>query len=90
MKRLRIAAWVFTGAFGLGALLLLIHPALAQSVTLDMGPGERGAFTGKVIQLVALMTILSLAPGILVMVTSFTRCRSCARRSAPPARRPTW
>jgi flagellar biosynthesis protein FliP len=73
MKRLRVAAWIFSGVFGLGALLLLIHPALAQSVTLDMGPGERGAFTGKVIQLVALMTVLSLAPGILVMVTSFTR-----------------
>jgi flagellar biosynthetic protein FliP len=69
----RIAAWIFSGVFGLGALLLLIHPALAQSVTLDVGPGERGAFTGKVIQLVALMTVLSLAPGILVMVTSFTR-----------------
>jgi flagellar biosynthetic protein FliP len=53
--------------------VLLIHPAFAQSVTLDLGPGERGAFTGKVIQLIALMTILSLAPGILVMVTSFTR-----------------
>jgi flagellar biosynthetic protein FliP len=74
---MRIAAWIFTGItvglFGIGALALLIHPAFAQSMTLDLGPGERGAFTGKVIQLIALMAILSLAPGILVMVTSFTR-----------------
>ena len=73
MKRLRIASWIAFGCFGLLGLILLIHPAFAQSVTLDMGPGERGAFTGKVIQLIALMTVLSLAPGILVMVTSFTR-----------------
>src|SRR6185312_4816847 len=58
---------------GVGAMLLLTHPAWAQSVTLDMGGGDRGAFTGKVIQLIALMTVLSIAPGILVMVTSFTR-----------------
>jgi flagellar biosynthetic protein FliP len=73
VKRMRIAAWIFSGLFGLGALALLIHPAFAQQMTLDLGPGERGAFTGKVIQLIALMTVLSLAPGILVMVTSFTR-----------------
>jgi flagellar biosynthetic protein FliP len=58
---------------GGGAMLLLVHPALAQSVTLDLGGSDRGAFTGKVIQLIALMTILSIAPGILVMITSFTR-----------------
>ena len=32
MKHMRIAAWIFSAVFGLGALLLLIHPALAQSV----------------------------------------------------------
>jgi len=58
---------------GLAALLVVTHPALAQSMTLDLGGGEHGAFTGKVIQLIALMTVLSIAPGILVMVTSFTR-----------------
>jgi flagellar biosynthetic protein FliP len=73
MKKLRVASWIALGCFGIAGLTLLIHPAFAQSVTLDVGPGERGAFTGKVIQLIALMTVLSLAPGILVMVTSFTR-----------------
>ncbi|MFX4221476.1 MAG: flagellar type III secretion system pore protein FliP [Thalassobaculum sp.] len=47
-------------------------PALAQSLTLDVGePG--GSTTARIIQLVALVTVLSLAPGILLMVTSFTR-----------------
>jgi len=47
-------------------------PALAQSLTLDLGqPG--GSTTARLIQMVLLITILSLAPGLLVMVTSFTR-----------------
>jgi len=73
MKRLRILSWISLGILGVIGSILLIHPAFAQSMSLDLGPGERGAFTGKVIQLIALMTVLSLAPGILVMVTSFTR-----------------
>jgi flagellar biosynthetic protein FliP len=47
-------------------------PALAQSVTLDLG-GEGGSTTGRILQLLALLTVLSLAPAILVTVTSFTR-----------------
>jgi len=73
MKRLRLLSWISLGTLGIIGMILLIHPAFAQSMSLDLGPGERGAFTGKVIQLIALMTVLSLAPGILVMVTSFTR-----------------
>jgi len=46
--------------------------AAAQSLTLDLGGGG-GEATGRIVQLVALMTVLSLAPSILVMVTSFTR-----------------
>src|SRR5690606_19986034 len=46
--------------------------AQAQSVTLDMGAGTGGT-TSRMLQLIALLTVLSLAPGILVMVTSFTR-----------------
>jgi len=56
------------------ASLLLTSPALAQAITLDLGSGqENGTMTGRVIQLLALLTILSLAPSILVMMTSFTR-----------------
>ncbi|MEM8833255.1 MAG: flagellar type III secretion system pore protein FliP, partial [Pseudomonadota bacterium] len=35
--------------------------------------GEGGTVTGRVIQMVAILTILSLAPSILIMMTSFTR-----------------
>ena len=52
---------------------LLPELALAQSVTLDMGEGAAGGTTSRLLQIVALLTVLSLAPGILVMVTSFTR-----------------
>lgn len=58
---------------GLAApLLLAAMPAAAQSLNLDLG-GEDGSTTSLIIQLVALITVLSLAPSILVMVTSFTR-----------------
>ena len=52
---------------------MLWNPALAQVVSLDLGSGQDGTVTGRVVQLVALLTVLSLAPSILVMMTSFTR-----------------
>lgn len=58
------------------AMALTPLGALAQSVTVDLGGGagaEGGTITGRVVQLVALLTILSLAPSILIMMTSFTR-----------------
>ncbi len=45
--------------------------ALAQSVNIDLGQGP--TTTAKLVQLILLVTVLSLAPSILVMVTSFTR-----------------
>jgi len=55
-------------------LIFLADPAFAQAITLDLGQDEAGGtVTGRVVQLVALLTILSLAPSILVMMTSFTR-----------------
>ena len=52
-------------------LLLSSAPAMAQSLTLDMGEG--GSSTGHIVQLLMLLTVLSLAPAILITVTSFTR-----------------
>ncbi|MBR0550953.1 flagellar type III secretion system pore protein FliP [Stakelama marina] len=52
-------------------LLLMPAEALAQSATFDLG-GD-GSLSGRVIQLVLMLTVLSLAPGILMTVTSFTR-----------------
>ncbi|ANK81044.1 MAG: flagellar biosynthetic protein FliP [Rhizobiales bacterium NRL2] len=55
----------------LALALLLPGMALAQELNIDLGEG--GSFTGRVLQLIALLTVLSLAPAILVVVTSFTR-----------------
>src|SRR5512139_1879611 len=57
----------------LAAVLIVTaaHPAQAQDISINFGQGA--GLTERVIQLVALLTVLSLAPGILVMVTSFTR-----------------
>ena len=52
------------------AVLLLAAPALAQSVTLDLGAGGT---TERALQLVALITVLAVAPSVLVMATAFTR-----------------
>jgi flagellar biosynthetic protein FliP len=54
---------------GLGVALLATE-AGAQSMTLDFGDGST---TGRIVQVIALLTVLSLAPSLLVMVTSFTR-----------------
>ncbi|MCJ2048310.1 flagellar type III secretion system pore protein FliP [Methylobacterium sp. J-070] len=55
-------------------LLLAATAASAQGFGLDqvLPPGN-GSISGRMIQLIALMTVLSIAPGLLVMVTSFTR-----------------
>jgi flagellar biosynthesis protein FliP len=51
--------------------LLAAGPVLAQTLSLDLGSGE--GVSGRAVQLVALITILSLAPSILIMTTSFVR-----------------
>ena len=53
-------------------LLILVAPAPAQSLSLDLGEGG-GSTTGRIVELIALMTVLSVVPGLLVTVTSFTR-----------------
>ncbi|MDA1325713.1 MAG: flagellar type III secretion system pore protein FliP, partial [Proteobacteria bacterium] len=54
------------------AFSAIATPVLAQSLSLDLGGGEPSA-TGRIVQIIALLTILSIAPSILVMVTAFTR-----------------
>lgn len=68
-RLLTLAAVVLAG------LLALLAPGevLAQALTFDLGAETAGTTTGRIIQLIALITILSLAPSILVMMTSFTR-----------------
>jgi flagellar biosynthetic protein FliP len=46
--------------------------AASPSITIDLGGGSGGQ-TAVVIQILALLTVLSLAPAFFIMVTSFTR-----------------
>lgn len=64
---------------GIAAGLLVLVPvvAAAQSFSFDLGAaggaaGQAGA-TSRLVQLTALIAVLSLAPSLLVMVTAFTR-----------------
>src|SRR6187551_2309728 len=62
-KLLRLAAFA--------AALAAPAAVYAQSATAMLGDG--GSLSGRAIQLVLMLTVLSLAPGILMTVTSFTR-----------------
>jgi len=53
------------------SLALAASTASAQDISVTFGQGA--GLTERVLQLIALLTVLSLAPSILVMVTSFTR-----------------
>jgi flagellar biosynthetic protein FliP len=67
----RLCRWLMVFA----PLLLALAwagPAAAQSVAIDLG-GENGSTTGRLVEIVAIMTVLSVVPGLLVTVTSFTR-----------------
>jgi flagellar biosynthesis protein FliP len=58
------------------AIILLTSaiPAFAQVPDLrDLIPDGGATVSGRIIQYVALLTILSVAPGLLIMATSFTR-----------------
>ncbi|MGF1455566.1 MAG: flagellar type III secretion system pore protein FliP [Alphaproteobacteria bacterium] len=69
----RIRVFVRLGAAALVAGLVAgdAQEALAQTVSIDLG--TEGGLTERIVQIIALVTVLSLAPSILVMVTSFTR-----------------
>ncbi len=53
------------------AVALLAPAADPQTVSIDLGTGQ--GLTSGIVQLIAAMTVLSLAPSILVMTTSFVR-----------------
>jgi flagellar biosynthetic protein FliP len=57
------------------AICLLLHaaPTFAQGLTIDLGAGGQAGATARLVQLTALITVLSLAPALLIMVTAFTR-----------------
>jgi len=53
------------------ASLVIPATALAQAVNINLGTGA--GLTDRVVQLIGLMTVLSLAPSIVIMTTSFIR-----------------
>lgn len=60
----------------LSLLMLMVcisSPVLAQSMTIDLGDTSSSSATGRLIQLILLLTVISLAPSILIMMTSFMR-----------------
>ena len=64
---------IVLGTLALLLAVLTFEPAAAQMLQFDLGSEADGSTASRLIQLVALVTILSLAPSILVMFTSFTR-----------------
>ncbi|WP_207477305.1 flagellar type III secretion system pore protein FliP [Arenibaculum pallidiluteum] len=69
----RIAAGIV-----LALALLLAAPAAAQSLNIDVGAlgrdlGDASSLSGRIIQGIVVITVLSVAPGLLIMVTCFTR-----------------
>ncbi|AQX21614.1 flagellar biosynthetic protein FliP [Bartonella sp. CDC_skunk] len=68
------------GGFVLMIFLLATTVAFAQKTGAENASGIAGLFSypegsisGRIVQLFGLLTILSVAPGLLIMVTSFTR-----------------
>ncbi|MBN9079918.1 MAG: flagellar biosynthetic protein FliP [Rhizobiales bacterium 62-17] len=56
--------------------VVLLYAGDAQAQTLDLDkllPGAGSSVSGRMIQIFAVLTVLSVAPGLLIMVTSFTR-----------------
>jgi len=63
-----------TVAASVAALIVSATPLAAQDISINLGQGAGGGgLNERIIQLIALLTVLSLAPSILVMMTSFTR-----------------
>ncbi|MDP3495305.1 MAG: flagellar type III secretion system pore protein FliP [Hyphomonadaceae bacterium] len=55
----------------IGLVALITPEALPQTISVDLGTGQ--GLTSGIVQMVAAITVLSLAPSILVMTTSFVR-----------------
>lgn len=68
---MRIKLSGFRSVLWLGLILscVVVMPAYAQDISVDFG--DDNALSGRIIQLFLVLTILSLAPGVAVMVTCF-------------------
>ena len=66
---LRLRRWAVLAA--VAAAVLIPTTALGQDISVDFG--DDATLTERAVQLIGIITVLALAPSILVMVTSFTR-----------------
>jgi flagellar biosynthetic protein FliP len=57
----------------LATLAAMIFPAVAAAQAVNINLGTGAGLTDRVVQLIGLMTVLSLAPSIVIMTTSFVR-----------------
>src|SRR3546814_15597685 len=78
IARLRPFAMLAAAAV-MTAALIWTPTAAAQSINVDLG---QDSLSGRAIQLILLLTVLSLAPGILMTVTSFTDRKSTRLNSS--------
>jgi len=61
----------FIGFGLLAAFVLLAMPQVAQAQELNLSLADNGSISARSIQLILLLTVLSLAPGLAIMITCF-------------------
>ena len=66
-KLMRIALWVLL------VNVMLIGAAMAQTISLNVQDEPTGSATARIFNVILMISVLSIAPSILVMMTSFTR-----------------
>ncbi|TKB76797.1 MAG: flagellar type III secretion system pore protein FliP [Nitrospira sp.] len=71
-KKVLICAGTLAGTLALASTFGFAAASEGPSITIDLGGKGRGQ-TAVVIQVLALLTVLSMAPAMLIMMTSFTR-----------------
>ena len=69
LRRVSLAFWLRPCAVALAGLLLASGAAGAQELSISLG--DDGSLAARSIQLIVLITVLSLVPGLAVMVTCF-------------------
>jgi flagellar biosynthetic protein FliP len=71
--RTHLAKTSIGAAIGVAVVLATVSVAAAQQIDLGGIAQANGTTVGYIIQMFGLLTVLSVAPGLLIMVTSFTR-----------------
>ena len=65
------AAWIFAVLAILVLAFIAPNSLVAQGISIDLGADPDNSFTGRTIGVFALITVLSLVPGIAIMITCF-------------------